>query len=50
MKSVIETGHAINLANFDQLISRVTRMDGNFNPSNDALKIESVLLPRTARN
>lgn len=42
MKSAIETGHAKNLANLDQLISLASVMDGNYNPSNSALKIESL--------
>lgn len=42
MKSAIETGHAINLANLELLISRASMMDGNYNPSNAALKIESL--------
>lgn len=42
MKSAIETGHAKNLANLEQLISLASGMDGNYNPSNPSLKIESL--------
>ena len=37
-----ETGHAKNVANFEQLVIKCTSFDGSFNPSNPSIQLAAM--------
>jgi hypothetical protein len=43
MASTIETGHAINLANFEKLTEHVYKFEGSYNPIPERLKYENLI-------
>lgn len=47
MPSTSETGHAINVANFQKLIAFVTGYGAKYNPSNNSLKLPSLIALHT---
>lgn len=42
MASKSETGHPINVANFEQIVLDVASYDGQYNPSNESLKVNAL--------
>ncbi|QIG88524.1 hypothetical protein G6R40_02100 [Chryseobacterium sp. POL2] len=48
MKSTSETGHAKNVANFQDLIEFVTTYGTNYNPSKESLKLPQLITQKTS--
>lgn len=49
MASTSETGHAKNVANFQDLIEFVTAYGATYNPSKNNLQLPQLITPKAAR-